>query len=476
MLLPPAELSITRSPKAAFTARQHHAKAKVHEKHSNDSASPFLRSLHQLVARWHKERGEGNVSEPGQWAQTGRDPLEQATALNELTLLLARNTEYGRADLVSKLALELIPNSPALWRLRIAVSQGNPTIIEQASEACPSDPEIWLASLTLEYATLGAGPWATDAITRATTSDLFPPGALVRAGDFLWRHRMTKAADMAARYAMPRSRGLLPAFVLGLRCSIALNDLESALSCAMRGAEHALDLMPFYRTIVTCKILLDKVDRDLLTTMEQLHSEFPEEARWPEQLAELYFQRGDTRSVLSVLTPILEQSRLQLQVSTLLFAAEAARLENKNDRALGALENAYKSNPDNAAVLNNLVYSLASGPDTLARARELLPSLLSKTANSAAVLDTAAFVHLAAQDFERADRYIRKALKLVKKGDYAWPEIHLHAAEINYCLGAYREALKYLDLVFADPRRTPLCDVRARELLALSKARITKSP
>jgi tetratricopeptide (TPR) repeat protein len=97
-------------------------------------------------------------------------------------------------------------------------------------------------------------------------------------------------------------------------------------------------------------------------------------------------------------------------------------------------------------------------------AKELLPLLIEKRRDDFAVHDTAALVYMRAGDLKNAEDHMKKALDLVKRGDYAWLEVYLNAAETQMRLGNFKEARESLALVMKTQDRSADIDARARDL------------
>jgi predicted Zn-dependent protease len=120
--------------------------------------------------------------------------------------------------------------------------------------------------------------------------------------------------------------------------------------------------------------------------------------------------------------------------------------------------------PTDLNVLNNLIFTLAQDPLYIADALSLLPTLLNNANNDFAIHDTAALVYTRAGNLPEAEKHMQKALSLVKKGDYAWLEVYLNAAEAQIKLGKLREARESLSLILKTQERSSIIDARAREL------------
>jgi tetratricopeptide (TPR) repeat protein len=395
----------------------------------------------------------------------GQNPEEQAEALYELVMLEAGRNRMASARNVADQAVAVCPHSTVLRRIQIALSKGDADIVRQSREASPADPEIWLAYLAATARDEGPGAWAMAEVRKATSENACSPGTMVRAGHFLLSHGMTNAACEAARYASRTGRGFLPADVLALRCAVATGDRKWMLSSAMDGAEDALEPWPFYKTIVALKNIEGAMDPDTLRAIEALAVRYPDEKYWAERLGSLYFQRGETERALEVLDAVLQRGTVSVAAPTMIIAAEAARLEGKLGKAVRILESAHSMYPDNASVLNNLIYCLAQDTRTLPRARELVDKLLRISGSSFAALDTAAVVYLRSGEVAKAEELMNRALKLAGKNDYAWAELNLNAAEIQIALGRYEQAQRSLKLLRAE-QVSALVDSRAKEMLA----------
>ncbi len=461
LLLPPAELALmpqwppAMSDEEIQTAREHY------EAVSASATSPFLAGAAGLSANWCRNRGRSGSSDTAAWVAVGRDPIEKAAALYELAMLLAREGRFKQADAACSEALGFIPANELLWKMRITLSRGRPDVVSEAVLNCPNDSEIWLASIAVRTIEERTENWAVAEAQRIVAEDLMPIGTLVRAGDFLWRAGEIEAAAVLADHAVRHARGMLPAYVLGLRCALATDDFEWALSCAMEGSQHALDASPFHNAIVAIKDLMD------VHALEQLHARAMRNPETAERLGTAYFKRGDLRGVIDVISPLISEGQVWLQSGAFLVGAEAERLQGQGQRALTVLERAYVDHPYNINVVNNLAYELAQTASTLPRAMELLPTLIKAEDKPYYILDTISVIYLKAGNLNAARKYSDAALSLIRTGDYASSEVQLNSAEIDFQLKRYDAALREIKAVLADPRRSAAVDQRA---LVLQKA------
>ena len=427
--------------------------------------TPFLKALQSTKSSWYAAKGQGQTSDLSPWINIGRNAREKALALSELSLLLIRQGRTNEAAIAVAKALEFQPSSGLLNRLDVLLKKDLPTATK-ALAAQPLDGELWLAYLVTKVRAGSNADWADHEIQRVTANHLYSPGILVRAGEFLLRCDYTNAATITARAAIKDGQGLLPADVLGVTTALKIKDNAWALACARAGAEHAIEPWPFYKIIIGLKIQSGKADPDLIQALEGLTSKYPEESVWAERLGEVYFQKGQTDRALGVLEDALAREAGQKQAlpRTYLLAAESARREGNIPRAIKILKSAYVRYPADLNVLNNLIFTLAQDPMYIAEALSLLPALLKDQKNDFAIHDTAALVYMRSGNLTEADKHMQKALSLVKKGDYAWLEVYLNAAEAQLRSGKLREAHESLSLILKTPERSSLIDARARTL------------
>lgn len=431
--------------------------------------APFLKALNKARVAWYDRRGKGDASDVLMWDAIGRDAREKAVALNDLGLLLLRQGRTNEADRAIAKALDYMPRWSLLWRLKLITcgpAENKATLAETAMQSCPLDSELWLAYVVTKGRSGAGADWATREATKVSEAKTQSPGTLVRAGDFWLRQDYTNAACLAARAAIRSGQGLLPAYVLGVTAAIKTKDYQWALACARGGAEQALEPWPFYKIIIGLKGRSGKADPDVIRALEELATRYPQEGIWAAQLGEVYFRKGQTDRALGVLEDALarEEGKKQALPRTYLLAAEAARREGNLARAIKILKACRAKYPDDVNVLNNLIFTLAQDPLYAGEAAALLPDLLKVKRDDFAIYDTAALVFMRVGDLRHAEEYMKKALTMVKRGEYAWLEVYLNAAEAQIRLGKYKDARESLSLIMKSPERTAAMDARAREL------------
>ena len=477
--LEPADLSVTPRWPAPPTEREIQTELSfLHQQRMDAAQSAFVRDLLDLQVAWYEAlvSGRGPVSDQtqgallDQWEAVGRTSTEQAAALYQLAMYAARQRKHDVALSALARAGALLPANAAIWRARLALAgREDPALVDAAFAACPDDPEIFLATLVTRVDRL-EGDASREMIAKLSAhatdpSDRYAVETLVRAGSYLlaqgWRAEVIPFARVVER----RAEDLLAAHVFVMRSAMMNDDGDRAITATLRSINLAVDKVPFYRALVDLKIVRREVDSDLLAALEYLQARQPDDPRWSEALGSLYFERGDLRRALAIFGSVIDEDIRGVQVRTLLLAAEAARLENRVERSVRILESAHALQPEQPQILNNLVYMLAQRRETLGRARELLPKLLSLGGESFSVLDTAAVVAMRVGDLEQAEAWMERALSLLDMDAYGAHEVRLNLAELRIRQGRIDEARNSLLALRQDPSRPDYVDQRARQML-----------
>jgi len=475
-VFPPAELSLARRFPPPRSETELTRRAGEEEAAVQTSVSPFVRKLAARTAQWYRAGGTGQSGNVDQWENIGRDPLEKAAALHRLTILSGQQEQDEIAIRAVERAIGHLPRSAILHRMLIGLAGSKSEVVDKARQACPDDPEIWLASLVIRLRDETSREWVGGEIESAVSAGRFPVPTIVRAGDLFFRAGLIDSAAAAAKYAIAKGRGMLPPYVQALGCALTMRDWNWALNVALSGAKRAHDPAPFYKMVVDIKMAQRKTDGDLLNSLEFLRARFPADQTLSERLGHVYFEKGDMERALSVLAPVISKSVGKIRPQSLVVAAEAARQQGHWNQAARILETARTMYPDRISVLNNLVYCLAMNPATVGRARELLGELLEKEAESFAVLDTAAMVYLHSGQLELAKEYMQKALASIKDDHYSALETRLNSARVLLHSGDLGEAKKVATEVRKNPRRDFVVDGDAVELLIRIEKAIRSAP
>jgi len=441
MLLPQAEMTVTPQWEAPLDAKGMESESQRFANSAEKGTSSFVGGLDRLKAEWYLQHGEGDASQPDRWIAVGRDASEQGVALTELVMLLGRQKRYEEAIKIAEQALQMLPESVALWRAILGLGKNKLEVVEAARRSCPTDPEIWLAYLVIKARDKAPGDWALDEVESAVKDNRFSAGTMTRAGDFLRRQEMLAAAMKCSRYAVKNGEGLLPAYVLGLRCGLAAGDQQWTLLCAREAAAVALDPLPFYKLEVEMEWAAGLAGQDTVMMLEKLIAACPDEHRWATRLGDIYLRRGDGHNAMRVLDALMASRPENIDLDMLLLTAEAARRTGKSEKSIEILEKAYAAYPANRVVLNNLVYALAFDKKTLPRARQLLPKLLTTWGDSFAALDTAAVVYFNSGQPVEARACLQRALNAVRDVDPLWFERNPTAVDVDAYLGEYDRSL-----------------------------------
>ncbi len=476
--LEPAEWAVTpRWPEPPAPEEIRAELSVLREQQVQAQASAFVRELRGLQIAWYERllTGAYAAADPGRydailarWRAVGRTDRERATAMYQLAMYAARQKDQDLALHALRQTTTLVPQSAVVWRARLALEGREPGVVEAARAAVPHDPAVFLGALVVGLEQ-HEGEQAQALIARMRSFALaethFPVETLIRAGSHILAQGWAEETIPLAEAVAERAGSLLAGHVFVMRAAMMNRRSDWALAATLRAIELARDKTPFYKTLVDLKIARRETDSDLLVALEYLQSREPDDTRWSEALGSLYFERGDLQRALTIFGSVIDEDIRGVQVRSLLLAAESARLQNRLERAVRILESAHALQPEQPAILNNLIYMLAQNPDTLPRARALLPRLLALDAESFSVLDTAAQVAMRSGDLDQAEEWIQQALDSINMDAYGAHEVRLNWAELLMRRGRLQEARKLLQALRQDARRPDFVDQRTRRLL-----------
>jgi len=411
------------------------------------TASPALKELMLLWLEAWENRCRGDLANPDRWEACGRDGLEKATALNNLTILLCREERFDEAALVARRAVDLLPESQILWRILVSLIGPDPVLLDEALNACPNDSNLWLAGLVggtqsaMHMESKSVSPemldWVGASVARAVTNHQFSAAAMTRAGEYLYRGGLTNEAIALARESVEHGRGLLPAYVLGIRCALMAGDEKWSLLCTEKAIESSLHPLPmFYENLVILKLSDGEIDTDpdMINALRSLKKEDPGNPLWPQMLGYIRFARGGWEIV-----DALQEMDVAIKAGATnrvpyLVAAEASRLLGNYAKAADHLRRGLRHSPENLAMLNNLVFVLAHDSRTVPEALSMVPRLLLR-GDDPRIQDTISFTCLRAGEFDRAEKAIAKILKMVPPGSPLWFRGRMHLADAAFRRG-----------------------------------------
>lgn len=452
LAMPPAELSLLWHRVSIPSEAEFSKNAAIIEKNL-PTASPGLQTMMRLWLSAWRDHCRGVIADPKVWEQLGRDRLEKATALNNLTILLCREERFNAAADVAERAVELFPESFILWRILLSLRGPSEELIQRARQACPKDPDLWLADLVFRTrkdrpseTTPASEPVAAQIeaeIRNLAEREVFSAGTMTRAGEYLFRGGLTNAAIVAARYAVEHANGLLPAYALGIKCAVIAGDEKWSLHCTERAIESSLYPLPmFYENLVMLKMSDGEIDTgpDMVHALRALKKEDPGNALWPQMLGYIRFARGGWEVVDALQEMDAAIRRGATNRTPYLVAAEASRLLGNYARAADHLRRGLEHSPRHVAMLNNLVFVLAHDPKTAKKAFAMTPRLLTVGNDHPQVHDTIAYAALRVSELDRAEQAIGVLMERVSPGSALWFRGRMLLADLAYQRGNPEEA------------------------------------
>ncbi|MDD4869533.1 MAG: archaeosortase/exosortase family protein [Kiritimatiellae bacterium] len=451
--------------------------------------SPYMRKLMNLWIECYDKRCTANTDDLAKWLSCGRDNVEKAVALNQLTLLLCHENKFNDALNIAGKAVKYLPNSPLLWKILIGLSNADMKVINAARRLCPDDPDIWLAELVAKTKEQKPGvrsqkteskqtgikesgqeqtPWAEETVIRhfsepsgnsrstvvSTVFSNFPPATVARAGEYLLGKGYNKAAVMACHDAVKRARGLLPIYLLGIKCALIEKDKAWTADCttqAIKASLHPASIL--YREMVLAKSKEKSVtiDNDILEALKKLRLDEPGNPLWAQMLGYVRFMRGgwESADALSQMTTAIDAGATNK--IPFFIAAEAARQLGNHQRAADLLRKGLKNHPNDIRMLNNLVFTLAMSPQQTStdssstltpqqEALQMIPDLLSRAGNDLHILDTVAVAYIRSGKYKNAEPIITEILRQSENGSPLWFKAKLHLADIALKNGNQTEA------------------------------------
>ena len=410
---------------------------------SQSTQNPFMSSL---AKEWLKTR-PGVPVDLAAWEACGRNPREKATALHQLALLSLHQGEKAVAVTALQAAIRHMPGSAPLWQGCIALSGKDAAVIRAARTACPDDEDIWLAELVarIEDQPLVASP-DMEARLQQELNAIAPrlsAAALVRAGEFLERHGLLKAANLAAQLAEPKANGSLPVYVFAERRALAAGDHQLAIDALRRAMNAAVQPPLFFHETFARLLAMEYplgTSDETSRTLQTLINEEPENPLWLQIQGYLFLQRGGMDLPGAFRQAAAAVKAGATNATPFLVAAEAARRLGDIPNAIAMLREGLRHHPDHLAMQNNLVDLLSLAPATLAQAGPLLTDLLMRAPADPAILDTAAGVYLQQSQFKEAERILDRLQLGAPPFSPRWTSSRLRRAEMALIQKKWAEA------------------------------------
>jgi tetratricopeptide (TPR) repeat protein len=470
--LPSAELSLLWH-QWALPSEQQFAETAEAMRRNLSTAGSGLRPLLELWLAAYEGNCEGDLADQQRWLACGRDGVERATAMNQLTLLLCREERFLEAQEAARVAVSALPDVPVLWTILIGLSGGNPDLVADARRSCPESPDIWLADLVAGMRQRAdddpkvRAAWGDTMVTEALDADMLP-ATLTRAGEYLWRLGVRDAACRLARYVTPRARGLLPAYVLAIRCALYEQDEVWALECTQQAINSALQPLPeLYRNLVALKMADGEMDTDpdMVNALRNLRKADPDNPIWPQMLGYIRFQRGGWEIIDALVEMNVAIAGGATNRVPYLIASEVSRLLQNYGRAADILKKGLQHNPGTPVLINNLAYTLSHDADQIADAVKLIPQLERLVGRDPRIRDTLAVVYLRSGRLDEAHAMIKEMLTDSKPASPLWFRANMHLAEIAWLRGNTRQAKAQLENLIKSSRNIPDEDILAANAL-----------
>ncbi len=112
------------------------------------------------------------------------------------------------------------------------------------------------------------------------------------------------------------------------------------------------------------------------------------------------------------------------------FLGDLYHEEGDEEKAFDAYERTLRNDPNNVLVLNNYAYYLAVKGQDLDKALEMSTKAITMEPDNPTYLDTHAWVLYKKGDYKEAEKYMKKALKLLKEPDATYQE-HYDAIQLK---------------------------------------------
>lgn len=356
------------------------------------------------------------------------DPVEQSAAY-VLRALTQKENEKKLADLDA--AVKADPNNMeamqarAAMRLQTGDVDGAIADLEELLTKDPSNQAVAQAAVQ-QLVDLNRTDDALNLITK--TLQAKPSEGLYRMRAILYR--MSGKEDEALA-DLNKALAMQPKDPVSLlqRAEIALSrgdvkaakqDLKTATQLApqVADAEQAI----FVRCLIAIE---EKRMADAINDMKLLVARDPENSIRQMQLANLYLQDERPRQAIDVLTTVLDRDPknaavLRSRADAWLSVGDHAKAVEDYERALAANDN---DEPDDAGVLNNLAWVLATSPNDDLRNGQRSIELGEKAAKltdykEPHILSTLAAGYAEEGNFEKAIEWSEKAVELGAEDDH----------------------------------------------------------
>ena len=349
--------------------------------------------------------------------------------------LAMRTGEPGKALELARQAAERAPDRIEFlaWAGQLALNQrdieGGKDFIRQAWELEPDDHDM-----TLAYADLLARTGETDAARKLMRDMKQTPDVMLSRILFeLAAEDIPAALELYDQFGtMTFDDPAVKAFYQA-QAAESLDELQQAIDFydAVREGELVVPATARKAELLAMRGDLDEARQTLAELRRQPDPVIVEEAWLAE--ARILQQAGEKAAAMDTLSLALEQlgDSVALRYSRALLAAEGGNIEI----AEADLRQVLAAQPDNAAALNALGYTLADQTERFDEAEHLIRRALALEPDDASIIDSMGWVAFRQGRLEEAEMYLRRAHAMDKN-----PEIAAHLGEVLWRQGRREDA------------------------------------
>jgi tetratricopeptide (TPR) repeat protein len=361
---------------------------------------------------------------------------DKADALYAQSQVVVRNGDIERAFHLAEMAVKAEPGRADLntWAGRLALnmnrSEAGMEYIEKAWRLEPDNHDLALAYADL----LARSDRADEARQVMQNMDQTPDVMLTRVLFEISAGDLEEAEVLFDEFAgMEFEHGGEKDYFLA-QAAEAMGDLTLAIQLygQVDGGEHALAA-----GVRRAELMAREGDLqgalDALAILRQSDDIVMVEESWLSE-ARLLREAGDKEGAIQSLGEALEQiaGSMSIRYSHALLAAELGQVETA-ERDLRII---LAEQPENAAALNALGYTLADQTDRYTEAESLIRRAFVLQPEDASIVDSMGWVAFRQGRLEEAEEYLRQAWSLDKN-----PEIAAHLGEVLWLSGKNDEAV-----------------------------------
>ncbi len=450
---PPAEQSLNWKTWRLLSANtRSNAVAKL-TANAGSQNSPYIGDLMALWLAAEESRCAAHTSRVNTWKAIGRNPLEQAIALNQLSLLLASHGHDAKAETVAKQAVALYPHSPELWRAWIGLGAPNPATCAHAHELFPLDPELWLAWLVTRLPSVDEA-WYSEQARLADTR--FSSTAQTRAAELMFRFGYKAPATIFLKSAVRDARSALPTYLLGIDCAVATSNTAWAITCSEQAIKASLKpTRALHKKLIAIAYSPTNNSVFVTASLEHLSSVEPSSNIWPHLLSIMQYNQGGQHILSAYLNATKALTLGATNRNAYLVAADAASRLGNPVSARKILAEGHAAHPRDLTVLNNLTYLNAQSTNSLSQAEQMIPRLLRTGGRSPEVIDTVIYTYIQSGDTATAQKLIRQEQARLGRDDAARTLTEIRAAQVQFKNGFFEDAYITLTNGVAISRSAP---------------------